>query len=287
MDNEDLRLAVYRSFAQHGGAPRVEDLAQLLTVDIETIQAALAELARARHLVIKDGQIVMAHPFSAVPVGFAVMGRRALWWGGCAWDSFALPHLLPEEDEVLVSTRCPACRRAHAWNVGTVQPPGGEQVAHFLVPASQMWNDVLHTCRHQRLFCSEDCVEAWCQATGNKRGYIMDLDTLWRFAAHWYDGRMDRGYVRREPAAAKGYLHSVGLSGAFWGIYEEEAEGRVAGSLRSGVVAGDGGDEVVWAVVGASGGAGDVGFPAGAVEADRGVAQGGHDGGSVAGSGLV
>ena len=23
------------------------------------------------------------------------MGARVLWWGGCAWDSFALPHLLP------------------------------------------------------------------------------------------------------------------------------------------------------------------------------------------------
>jgi hypothetical protein len=60
-----------------------------------------------------------------------------------------------------------------------------------------------------------------------------------------------------------------------------------AGSLRSGVAAGDGGDEVVGAAVGASGGAGDVGFPADAVVADRGVTQGGHDGGPVAGSGLM
>ena len=32
----------------------------------------------------------MAHPFSTVPLGFSVMGNRTLWWGGCAWDSFAL-----------------------------------------------------------------------------------------------------------------------------------------------------------------------------------------------------
>jgi hypothetical protein len=44
----------------------------------------------------------------------------------------------------------------------------------------------------------------------------MDLRTLWRFASHWYDGRLDRGYVRREPEAATEYLRSVGLSGPFW-----------------------------------------------------------------------
>jgi hypothetical protein len=31
----------------------------------------------------------------------SVMGREALWWGGCGWDSLALPDLLPNEPEVL------------------------------------------------------------------------------------------------------------------------------------------------------------------------------------------
>jgi hypothetical protein len=47
----------------------------------------------------------MAHPFSAMPLGFSVMGARTLCWGGCARDSFALPHLLSSESEVLVATR--------------------------------------------------------------------------------------------------------------------------------------------------------------------------------------
>ncbi|MFC7546091.1 organomercurial lyase [Plantactinospora sp. GCM10030261] len=216
MDLEELRLAVYRSFAETGRAPTVVELAG--GSDVDEVRTGLAELAGARHLVLDGDRIVMAHPFSAVPLGFAVMGRRTLWWGGCAWDSFALPHLLPDEGEVLVSTRCPACARPHAWNVGTDQPPAGEQVAHFLVPAERMWDDVLHTCGHQRLFCAEDCVDAWCRAAGVDRGYVMDLATLWRFASGWYSGRLDRGYVRREPAAAKEYLRGVGLSGPFWGL---------------------------------------------------------------------
>jgi hypothetical protein len=55
-------------------------------------------------------------------------------------------------------------------------------------------------------------------AAGSARGSVMDLGTLCRLAAHWYDGRLDRGYVRREPAEAAGYLRGVGLSGPFWGL---------------------------------------------------------------------
>jgi hypothetical protein len=65
----------------------------------------------------------MAHPFSAVPLGLAVMGTGTLWRGGCAWDSFALPALLQDEGELLVSTRRPACSRPHARNVGADRPP--------------------------------------------------------------------------------------------------------------------------------------------------------------------
>jgi Alkylmercury lyase len=219
MDAEDLRLAVYRAFAETGRAPEPGELAGKLGTGEREVAAGLAELARGRHLALGDqGQIVMAHPFSAVPLGFSVMGARTLWWGGCAWDSFALPHLLREEDGVLVATRCPACGRPHAWNVTRHRPPDGGQVAHFLVPAARMWDDVVHTCAHQRLFCSGDCVSDWLAATGSARGYVMDIGTLWRLAAHWYDGRLDRGYVRREPSQAAAYLRGVGLAGPFWGL---------------------------------------------------------------------
>lgn len=160
----------------------------------------------------------MAHPFSAVPLGFSAMGRETLWWGGCAWDSFALPHLLLSEPGVLVATRCPGCGRPLAWVVERDAPPTGEEVAHFLVPAARMWDDVVHTCGHQRLFCGESCVADWLARTGNERGYVMDLTTLWRLARGWYTGRLEYGYRRREPSEAKDYFRSVGLSGPFWGL---------------------------------------------------------------------
>ena len=58
----------------------------VLGIDLGTTNSVVASID-------DQGQIVMAHPFSAVPLGFSVMGARTLWWGGCAWDSFALPLL--------------------------------------------------------------------------------------------------------------------------------------------------------------------------------------------------
>jgi hypothetical protein len=219
VDDEDVRLAVYRTFAETGRAPSVAELAAAAGAAADDVGAGLRRLAEARHLVLDgDGAIVMAHPFAAVPLGFSVMGSRTLWWGGCAWDSFALPHLLPGAPEVLVATRCPACGAPHAWSVGREAPPPGNQVAHFLVPVARMWDDVVNTCGHQRLFCSERCVDDWLRRTGRQRGYVMDVATLWRLARRWYDGRLDRGYVRRDPVSAAAYFRQVGLAGAFWGL---------------------------------------------------------------------
>lgn len=216
---EDLRLAIYRGLALTGRAPTIADLAASFDVAQADIRAGLHALASGRHLVL-DGNdhVLMAHPFATIPLGFVVMGRNTLWWGGCAWDSFALPHLLPDEPEVLVSTRCPGCGLPHAWVVGREAPPEGDQVAHFLVPAHRIWDDVVKSCSNQRIFCSGDCVDRWLAASRLEQGYVMDLATLWRLASHWYDGRLEAGYERREPAAAAAYFREVGLHGEFWGL---------------------------------------------------------------------
>jgi hypothetical protein len=132
------------------------------------------------------------------------MGSNTLWWGGCCWDSFALAHLLDDEPDVLVATRCPGCGQAGAWVVDRHDPPEGVWLAHFLVPVAHMWDDVVHTCNNQRLFCSAACIRRWLERSSFDEGAVMDLATLWRLASRWYEGRLDRGYVRREPAARCG-----------------------------------------------------------------------------------
>nr|CEL15418.1 PUTATIVE TRANSMEMBRANE PROTEIN [Kibdelosporangium sp. MJ126-NF4] len=209
-------MAVYAHFARTGDAPSVQDLAADTGFDPADVRQALRALHDRRDLVLRDGVIVLAHPFAAIPLGFSVMGAKTLWWGGCAWDSFAIPHLLDTEPDVLVATRCPACDTPHAWVVGRDGPPEGDQVAHFLTPVSRVWDDVVHSCANQRLFCSTGCVEAWLD--GREPGYVMDLATLWRLSRGWYAGRLRPGYVRREPASAASYFAEAGLRGPFWGL---------------------------------------------------------------------
>ena len=214
---QEIRLYVYQQFAETGTAPDTHQIAQNFNLTLEATKEIIQELADSRHIAIdKDHKILMAHPFSSVPLGFAVMGEKTIWWGGCSWDSFAVPNLLSQE--VVVSTTCPNCLTAHAWRVDPQTPPKGNQVAHFLVPVKQMWTDVIHTCGNQRIFCNEECLDSWLVQSQNQKGYVMSLATLWNLASHWYEGRMSLDYKRREPETAAQYFREAGLSGSFWGL---------------------------------------------------------------------
>lgn len=216
---EGVRRVVYAEFAEHGRLPRNDELAALAGLERSELDSALLALAADRHLALDPaGSVTMAHPFTSLNLGFSVMGRSRLWWGGCAWDSFAIPNLVPDEPSVLVATTCPACGRALAWTVTDAQPPAGAEVAHFLVPMSRVWDDVVFTCSNQRLFCAEPCVDDWLARLERPRGYVMDLATLWRLSRDWYTGRLDSPYRRKDPQTAKAYFRSVGLRGPFWGL---------------------------------------------------------------------
>jgi hypothetical protein len=218
---ERTRVAIYTQLAQTGAAPTPEALAAAVNATVDELAQAMADLAEAHHLVLHDGEIVLAHPFATRSFRFSVMGPHTLWWGGCAWDAFAIPDLVPDSPSVLIATTCPACATPHAWTVTNQAPPAGDQVAHFLVPVDHIWPDAAHACANQQIYCSEACVADWLERTGNTRGYTMSLATLWRLAEHWYDGRLDTPYERRDPVRAAEYFRGVGLTGPFWGLPDE------------------------------------------------------------------
>lgn len=224
---EDVRVAVYQSLARTGRLPNPDHLVSIAG-SAKRVTAAIEQLAQQRAWALgPDGSIELAHPFATRSFGYSVMSATTLWWGGCCWDSFAIPHLVPDCGPTIIAGACPACDRPLVWRVDTHAPPSGPERAHFLVPTSRMWDDVIHTCSNQLLFCNDECIDAWLQRTGYDEGYRMDLATLWRFAAEWYAGRLERGYRRREPAEARSYFHEVGLRGAFWGLPEVPRQAEV------------------------------------------------------------
>ena len=139
----------------------------------------------------------MAHPFASIPLGFAVMGRGDVVVGRVRVGLVRGP---PPRRPRARGARVDAVPRAAARRTrgsSAVRHPARRQVAHFLAPTTRIWDDVVHTCAHQRLFCDEVCVDAWLAATKHEKGYVMDLPTLWRLARGRYAGRLDRGYSAR------------------------------------------------------------------------------------------
>lgn len=132
IDLNELRAHVYRQFAEHARAVRPDEVAAAFGVTAADALDALRALDDAHLLVLDPGRrrIVMAHPWAAGPMGFVVASDTQKWWGGCAWDSFAIPALVGSA--CLVATHCPACARVLALDVRPDVPPGdgaGEMVA--------------------------------------------------------------------------------------------------------------------------------------------------------------
>jgi len=189
IDAEELRVRLYRQLATEGLAATSDQIAAEYGITPEEAAAAFVALHHDRHLVLdEEGRIELAHPFGTRDFGFSVKSGTVLWWGGCAWDSFAIPHLVPGASPTLIATTCPGCGNALAWNVGIGAPPAGDEVAHFLVPMAHVWDDVVHACENQRIFCSEDCVDGWLARTGNTKGCVFSLTALWNLASGWYAG---------------------------------------------------------------------------------------------------
>ena len=214
---ERVRRAIYDTFASQGHPPSREQVRDLAAVDEAQVNEAVAELAAQRHLALdQSGNVVMAHPFTTVNLGFSVMGERNLWWGGCAWDSFAIPNLVKDEPSVLVP---PPVRPATAPEADGLRgrPPEDPRSLTSL-SREQGLGETWSACSNQRLFCSKDCVQDWLASTGHAHGYIMDLATLWRLASGWYSGRLDSPYQRKDPQGAADYFRGVGLQGPFWGL---------------------------------------------------------------------
>ncbi len=214
---EPLRLAIYRHFADTGRAPSREALSRELATRPDELDDAMSALAAARLVVLDDdGDIVMAHPFASRSFGFSVMGSHTLYWGGCAWDAFAIPHLVTHEPRVLIATTCPTCDRALAWVVDRQSPPAGDELVRFATPAARAWDNVVATCEKQQIFCSRECIDRQLAAYQEDEGTVFDLATLWRLAQGWYAGRLDPGYQRREPSAAATYFRDAGVPSSFW-----------------------------------------------------------------------
>ncbi len=141
----DLKLAVYRHFADTGDAPTPRQLASQLGVVEDDVVAGFGRLRVARVLYLEAGgrRIRMAPPFSAAETQHFVESADRRYFANCAWDALGIPAAL--QQSCSVRSRCEQTLEPLSLEVGADGPPPSDWLFHCLVPAAHWWDDLVFT----------------------------------------------------------------------------------------------------------------------------------------------
>jgi hypothetical protein len=140
-----VKLAVYRHFAQTGQRPSPEDVAELVGSDVGSVIDAYGRLCRKRVLVLEgDGSSIrMASPFSGVPTQHVVWSEDVRYFANCAWDALGVAAALRRP--ALVRSRCEQSGEPLELEVGLRGPGHSDWLFHGVVPAAHWWDDIVFT----------------------------------------------------------------------------------------------------------------------------------------------
>ena len=140
-----IKLAVYRHFAETGGRPSPDDVVERVGSDVDTVLEAYQRLRAQRVLVLDDDgtSIRMAPPFSGVPTQHVVDVGGSQYFANCAWDALGVPAALHKSGTI--HSRCEQTGEPFVLNVGIEGPEPSDWLFHSLVPASKWWDDIVFT----------------------------------------------------------------------------------------------------------------------------------------------
>lgn len=138
----ELRRLVYDILRRGGAVPAVARLARNSNAAPDAVTASLARLADAHMFVLgRDGEILMANPFSAVPTPFVVSIGGSSWYGNCIWDAMGIAAMLASN--AIVRTSCGCCGTAAKIRIPQDCSDANEWKAHFAIPAAHWWDDIV------------------------------------------------------------------------------------------------------------------------------------------------
>jgi hypothetical protein len=141
-----VKLAIYRTFADTTHAPTVGDIAQQLGANVDDVQQAFHDLHKKKLLVPEPDdptRIRMAPPFSGVPTSFNVTVGTKRYHAPCVWDSLGIPAALHSDG--MVRARDGQTRESMNLVIRDGAPKPTMCVAHFAVPAAHWWDDIIYT----------------------------------------------------------------------------------------------------------------------------------------------
>jgi hypothetical protein len=141
----EVKLAVYRHFADTGRRPSPGDVAERVGSDVEGVLDAYGRLRAQRLLVLEpDGSSIrMASPFSGVPTQHVVEAGGIEYFANCAWDALGVPAALQKPGTV--HSRCEQSGEPLRLKVSLQGPEASDWLFHCLVPAAKWWANIVFT----------------------------------------------------------------------------------------------------------------------------------------------
>lgn len=140
-----VKLAIYRHFAETGKRPSPAEVAERAGSAVEEVLAAYSRLRVQRVLALEaDGSSIrMAPPFSGVPTQHIVKAGGTQYFANCAWDALGVPAALHQP--AVVHSRCEQSGEPLRLEVGLDGPEPSTWLFHCLVPAAKWWDDIVFT----------------------------------------------------------------------------------------------------------------------------------------------
>ncbi len=143
-DNQ-VKVAVYRHFAETGHRPSVSEVAKRSGRDTEQVLESYGRLRSQRVLVLEaDGRSIrMAPPFSGVPTQHIVEAAGQRYFANCAWDALGIVAALATP--ATIHSRCEQTCEILELKVRANGPETSDWFFHSLVPAAKWWDNIVFT----------------------------------------------------------------------------------------------------------------------------------------------
>ncbi len=139
-----IRLYIYAVFIERGRPPTAPAIAARFSLSAAAVAQSLQHLDAAHALVLRDGEILMAHPLSAVRTDYRCQVNGRWLYANCAWDSLGIPAMLDADAQI--EARHPLSREVMRYAIvdGQLQSAGDELV-HFAQPFRHWYADIVDT----------------------------------------------------------------------------------------------------------------------------------------------
>lgn len=218
MNNSLLHYTILKFIIEHGFAPEVNEIAEILNVNNEEAVSALNKLHEDHGVVLhpNSSKIWVIHPFSLAPTNFLVTTDKGEWWGNCGWCSLGVAALLNRD--VKITTTIGAAGKQITINIIDGKIIEKDIFIHFPIPMKNAWDNVIYTCSTMLLFENENQIDLWCKNHRIPKGDIQTLEKIWEFSKVWYGNHLNPDWKKWTLGEAAEIFKQFGLTNEIWNI---------------------------------------------------------------------